>query len=60
LTSRLRVAVVIPVFNEAGVVEQTHARICTVIDPLPHDFYFLFVDDGSTDGTRDSLAPSPE
>lgn len=56
MTSKLRVAIVIPVLNEAGVVEQTHARICTVIDPLPHDFYFLFVDDGSTDETRDSLA----
>ena len=46
---------VIPVFNEAGVVEQTHARICAVIDELPYDFKFYFVDDGSTDGTSTSL-----
>ena len=46
---------VIPVFNEAGVVEQTHARICAVIDELPYDFKFYFVDDGSTDGTPASL-----
>ena len=45
------VDLVIPVFNEAGVVEQTHARICAVIDNLPHDFNFYYVDDGSSDDT---------
>ena len=42
---------VIPVFNEAGVVEQTHARICAVIEDLPYDFTIYYVDDGSTDDT---------
>lgn len=46
---------VIPVFNEAGVVEQTHARICAVIDSLPYNFTIYYVDDGSSDGTLDSL-----
>ena len=50
-----RVDLVIPVFNEAGVVEQTHARICIVIENLPYDFTFYYVDDGSTDGTVASL-----
>jgi dolichol-phosphate mannosyltransferase len=45
------VDLVIPVFNEAGVVEQTHARICAVIESLPYDFSFYYVDDGSTDDT---------
>ena len=45
------VDLVIPVFNEAGVVEQTHARICAVIESLPYDFRFYYVDDGSTDDT---------
>jgi glycosyltransferase involved in cell wall biosynthesis len=49
------VDLVIPVFNEAGVVEQTHAHIRAVIDNLPHDFTFYYVDDGSDDGTPDSL-----
>jgi len=49
------VDLVIPVFNEAGVVEQTHARICAVIGNLPYDFTFYYVDDGSTDGTVASL-----
>jgi glycosyltransferase involved in cell wall biosynthesis len=49
------VDLVIPVFNEAGVVEQTHARICAVIDALPYDFTIYYVDDGSNDGTLGSL-----
>ena len=49
------VDLVIPVFNEAGVVEQTHARICAVIDALPYNFTIYYVDDGSNDGTPDSL-----
>ena len=49
------VDLVIPVFNEAGVVEQTHAHICAVIQELPYDFRFFYVDDGSTDNTVASL-----
>ena len=51
----LSVDLVIPVFNEAGVVEQTHARICAVIEDMPYDFKVFYVDDGSTDGTVASL-----
>jgi dolichol-phosphate mannosyltransferase len=46
---------VIPVYNEAGVVEQTHAHICAVIESLPYDFTFYYVDDGSEDDTLTSL-----
>jgi glycosyltransferase involved in cell wall biosynthesis len=52
---KLTVDLVIPVFNEAGVVEQTHARLRAVVDPLPDVFRFLYVDDGSRDGTAESL-----
>jgi polyisoprenyl-phosphate glycosyltransferase len=54
--SRFSVNIVIPVFNEAGVVEQTHAGLRAVIDSLPHDFTIYYVDDGSTDDTPASLA----
>jgi dolichol-phosphate mannosyltransferase len=47
---------IIPVYNEAGVVEHTYGQICGVIQRLPHTFHIYFVDDGSTDGTSDSLA----
>jgi dolichol-phosphate mannosyltransferase len=49
------VDLVIPVFNEAGVVEQTHTRVCTVIKDLPYEFTFYYVDDGSSDSTVASL-----
>lgn len=47
---------VIPIFNEAGVIEQTYAKIREVIQRLPHEFSVYFVDDGSTDGTTESLS----
>src|SRR5215216_1555102 len=46
---------VIPVFNEAGVVEQTYSKICDSIRGLPHQFHIYFVDDGSSDATVASL-----
>jgi dolichol-phosphate mannosyltransferase len=52
----LTVDLVIPVFNEAGVIEQTYAAIRQVIQRLPYTFHIFFVDDGSTDGTSGSLA----
>jgi polyisoprenyl-phosphate glycosyltransferase len=54
--SKLKIDIVIPVFNEHGVVEQTHANLCAVIDSLPYQFTIYYVDDGSTDNTSASLA----
>ena len=53
--SKLDIDLVIPVFNESGVVEQTYGEICKVIDALPHKFKIYYVDDGSKDGTVASL-----
>jgi len=55
MSPKLRVAIVIPVYNETGVVEQSHAHICAVVDEMPHQFTFYYVDDGSNDGTEKSL-----
>lgn len=49
------IALVIPVYNEAGVVEQTYAQLRAVIDPLPYRFHIYYVDDGSTDDTPNIL-----
>ncbi|MEW6285798.1 MAG: glycosyltransferase family 2 protein [Chloroflexota bacterium] len=53
--SKLRVDLVIPVYNEEGVVEQTYEEIRKVIDALPYKFTIYYVDDGSEDGTVASL-----
>ena len=53
---QLAIDLVIPVFNEAGVVEQTYADLCNVIDGLPYAFSLYYVDDGSKDNTLDCLA----
>lgn len=52
---KLQVDLVIPIFNEAGVVEHTHKRICDVVDSLAHEIHFIYIDDGSSDGTADTL-----
>ena len=54
--SRLSIDIVIPVFNEAGVVEQTYTNLCAVIDSIPYTFVIYYVNDGSTDATTESLA----
>jgi dolichol-phosphate mannosyltransferase len=54
--SKLKIDIIVPVYNEEGVVEHTHASLRAVIDSLPHGFTVYYVDDGSTDSTADSLA----
>jgi polyisoprenyl-phosphate glycosyltransferase len=54
-SKKTTIDLVIPVFNEEGVVEHTHRRICTVIDSLAYDCRFIYVDDGSRDGTADEI-----
>ncbi|HMU94030.1 MAG TPA: glycosyltransferase family 2 protein [Anaerolineales bacterium] len=55
MSSNTTVDLVIPVFNEEGVIEHTHKRICAVVDSLAYDFKIIYVDDGSRDGTVASL-----
>ncbi len=43
-----RISIVVPIFNEEQNVEELHARLAAVLGP---EAEFVFVDDGSTDGT---------
>ena len=52
---RTTVDLVIPVFEEEGVIEQIYKQIRTVVDALPYDFHVLLINDGSRDRTDDSL-----
>ncbi len=51
----LLVSIVLPVYNEAEVLKQTHARLRAVIDALPERFLIYYVDDGSRDETPQIL-----
>ncbi len=48
------VLVVLPAYNEAGLIEGTFRRV-EVFARRHHHYTFLFVDDGSTDSTKDLL-----
>ncbi len=52
----LAVDIVVPVFNEAGVVEKSHENLSAAIQACPHSFTIYYVNDGSTDATAASLA----
>ena len=52
---RTRIDLVIPVYEEAGVIEQIFKQIRTVVDALPYDFHIFLVNDGSRDKTAESL-----
>jgi dolichol-phosphate mannosyltransferase len=56
MAERPRVSVVIPAYNEAPCLCRLYDALKAVCDALPYAFEFLFVDDGSTDGTEEVLA----
>ncbi len=49
------VSLVISAYNEEGSVSKLYQEILSAIKSLPVDFEFLFVDDGSTDKTRENI-----
>ncbi|MBL0358677.1 MAG: glycosyltransferase family 2 protein [Chitinophagaceae bacterium] len=50
-----KVCVIIPAFNEEGNIKTIVTAIKEVFDKLPYDYYFLFIDDGSTDNTLSTI-----
>lgn len=50
-----KLAVIVPCYNEAHVIEVSHKRIQGVLASLPNPSEIIFVNDGSTDGTREVL-----
>ncbi len=54
-TPSLLISVVVPLLNEAECLPKVHEELRRVCDPLPYRFEFIFVDDGSTDGSAEVL-----
>src|SRR6266478_1315604 len=52
----LDLSIVVPLFNESGTFDELHRRLTAVLLVLGLDAEILYVDDGSTDGTREALA----
>ena len=48
-------SIVIPLFNEVESLPELHARLGEVLDRLPHPAEVIFVDDGSTDGSMETV-----
>src|SRR5438093_1464636 len=53
------VSVVMPVYNERYLVAEAVRRVLAVQSPLISQLDLIIVDDGSTDGTRESCEASP-
>ena len=53
--SDLDVSVVVPVFNEAENITALHAALTEALADLDRSYEIIFVDDGSTDASRDIL-----
>ncbi len=50
------ISVVVPLLNEERTLEQLFREIVSALEPLGDPFEVVFVDDGSTDASRDVLA----
>jgi glycosyltransferase involved in cell wall biosynthesis len=50
------ISIVIPVFNEAGIVRAAAEELCRKLDALGWDYQLLLAENGSRDGTPDLLA----
>ena len=55
LESSLRYSIVVPFFNEQEIVEKLYGRICRVMRHMGQPFEMVFVNDGSRDGTGETL-----
>jgi glycosyltransferase involved in cell wall biosynthesis len=57
---RPEVSVVIPIYNEAGNLDDLHRELTASLAPLGRSYEILFVDDGSRDGSLEALVKLEE
>ena len=53
--SQPSVDIIAPVYNEQDVLGLFHRKLCEIITPLPYNFRFLYVNDGSKDDSQAQL-----
>jgi dolichol-phosphate mannosyltransferase len=51
----LELQIIVPLYNEAGLIVEFHKRLVNVLDTLPYGYTILYVDDGSNDETYPKL-----
>jgi dolichol-phosphate mannosyltransferase len=52
---RQSIEIIVPLFNEAAIVQAFHDRLSEVVRPLPYRVRIRYIDDGSEDGTAELL-----
>lgn len=55
MNKNIYLSIIVPVFNEEKNVAQLHQEIKEVCQQLNRPYEIIFIDDGSTDGTRENL-----
>src|SRR2546423_3876694 len=55
LRREVGISVVVPVFNDEGSLRELHRRLRAVLDQIQDSSEVIYVDDGSTDGSREVL-----
>jgi polyisoprenyl-phosphate glycosyltransferase len=53
------VSVILPIYNEAGHLQDEIKRIHTALDASPYSYEIIAIDDGSTDGSAEKLRTIP-
>src|SRR5438067_7491935 len=53
--AQMQLSIVVPLFNEVGTIDALHRRLMAVLFSIGLESEVIYVDDGSTDGTREAL-----
>lgn len=49
------ISIVVPVYNELETLPELHRRLTEQLDPMPHPYEIVLVDDGSRDGSTEMI-----